>query len=115
MQHEGQLKAEGNPCIGLRGEVKKRKEAIEMYKRGKRSELAEKEAKELGILEEYLPPQMSEEEVTGVLDEAIARVKPKGPADFGKVMGDVMKQLKGRADAQMVAGLIKKKLDKISG
>ncbi|MCP6719970.1 MAG: GatB/YqeY domain-containing protein [Patescibacteria group bacterium] len=95
----------------LRKEAKKRKEAIEMYKKGKRGELAEKEEKELNIIEEYLPSQMNEEEIVKILDETMVRVKPGGPADFGKVMGDAMKQLKGKADAQMVAGLIKKKLE----
>ena len=97
----------------LRGEAKKRKEAIEMYKKGKREELAKKEEEELGIIEEYLPSQMSEEKIVAVIDEVMSRVRPNGPADFGRVISEAMKQLKGKADGQKVSGLIKKKLEKI--
>lgn len=94
----------------VRREIKKRKEAIEMYEKGKRGELAQKEKIELGVLEEYVPPQMSGEEVTKVVEEAIASVQPKSPADFGKVMGAAMKQLKGRADASVVTKVVKDRL-----
>jgi uncharacterized protein YqeY len=94
----------------LRREVKKRKEAIEVYLKGGRPELAEKEEKELGILENYLPAQLDGETVRKIVEEAITAVNPAGPKDFGKVMGEAMKKLKGVADSSLVSGIIKEKL-----
>lgn len=96
----------------LRREVKKRKESIEIYAKGHRPELAEKEGKELKILENYLPAQLDAIAVEKIVHEAIETVKPAGPKDFGKVMGEAMKKLKGVADAGLVNKLIKEKLEK---
>lgn len=97
----------------VRKEIKKRKEAIDMYKKGNRDELAEKEKTELGILEKYVPSQMSEEEIAKVVEGVIAETKPTGPVDFGRVMREAMKQLKGKADASVVACLTKQKLENL--
>jgi uncharacterized protein YqeY len=94
----------------LRREVKKRKEAGEIYLKGGRPELAEKEEKELRILESYLPVQLDPEAVRKIVEEAFEVVKPQGPKDFGKVMGEAMKKLKGVADSALVSGFIKEKL-----
>lgn len=98
----------------LRREAKKRKEAIIIYSKGNRPELAEKEAKELKILENYMPAQLDSDAVEKIVDEAIDIVKPAGPKDFGKVMGEAMKRMKGVADAGLVNKIIKEKLEGIS-
>lgn len=94
----------------LRREIKKRKESIEVYLNGNRPELAAKEEKELKILENYLPPQLDAATVEKIVQEAVETVKPVGPKDFGKVMGEAMKKLKGIADAGLVTKIIKEKI-----
>jgi len=72
--------------------------------------LADKEAKELVILEEYLPAQLSDADIEAAVDEAIAEVGASGPRDMGKVMGPVMQKLKGQADGGKVQAIVKSKL-----
>jgi len=90
----------------LLSEAKKRKDAIEEFKKGKRMDLAEKEEKELKILKEYLPEQMSEEEIKEAAKRAIEEVKAIGPRDMGRVMSVLMPQLKGRADGKTVSRIV---------
>ena len=90
--------------------AKKRKESIEHFEKGGRMELVEQEGKELAIIQEYLPKQMSTEEIAKVIDEIAAQVGAASPADFGKVMPLVMKQLKGKADGKLVQEMVRKKL-----
>jgi len=90
----------------LLSEAKKRKDAIEEFKKGKRMDLAEKEEKELKILEEYLPEQMSEEEIKEAAKRAIEEVKAIGLRDMGRVMSVLMPQLKGRADGKTVSRIV---------
>ncbi len=94
----------------LRREAKKRREAIEFYIKGGRSELAEKETSELKVLEGYLPPSLDPAEVKRLVAEAVAEVKPQGPKDFGKVMGAVMKKAGGRADSSVISAAVKEVL-----
>lgn len=91
-------------------EVKKRKESIEMYTKGNRQELADKEARELEILQTYLPAQMSEEEVKKLVKEAIAQAGARSIADMGKVMGALMPKVKGKADGSLVSRIVKEEL-----
>ncbi|HVT01025.1 MAG TPA: GatB/YqeY domain-containing protein [Patescibacteria group bacterium] len=91
-------------------EVKKRRESIEMYKKGGRVDAAEKEDKELKILESYLPEQMSEEEVRKLVDEAIAQTGASTQQDMGKVMGALMSKVKGKADGSLVSSIVREKL-----
>lgn len=90
--------------------AKQRKDAIEQYKKAGREDLAEKEAAELAILEEYLPRQMSDEEVAAVIDEVVAKVGATSMKDMGKVMGAAMQELKGKADGKTVQAIVKSKL-----
>jgi uncharacterized protein len=90
--------------------AKKRKEAMEHFERGGRPELVAQEGKELAIIEEYLPKQLSAEEVTQVIEAAVAQTGASLPNDFGRVMPFVMKQLKGKADGKLVQELVKKRL-----
>lgn len=87
-------------------EVKRRKEAAEIFVQSNREDLAEKERKEIEILSKYLPAQMSREEVEAVID----RVVKAGGSDFGSVMKEAMKELKGKADGKLVGEIIKSKL-----
>ncbi|MER3523100.1 MAG: glutamyl-tRNA amidotransferase [Ignavibacteria bacterium] len=90
--------------------AKKRRESIEQFKAGGRNDLVEQETAELAIIQEYLPKQMSEEEIQRMIDEVITATGASGPKDFGKVMPQVMKQLKGKAVGKIVQELVKKRL-----
>ena len=90
--------------------AKQRKDAIEQYRKAGREDLADQEAQELTIIEEYLPAQLSEAEIEAVIDELIAKTGASSPKDIGKVMGPAMKQLKGKADGAKVQAWVKAKL-----
>ncbi len=91
-------------------EAKKRREAAEAYDAAQRPELAAKERDELGVLEAYLPEELSAEEVQAIIDAAVAQAASQGLSG-GAAMGAVMKlvqpQVKGRADGGTVAGAVK--------
>ncbi|MDP3015278.1 MAG: GatB/YqeY domain-containing protein [bacterium] len=91
-------------------ESKKRKEATEIYSKAGRADLSEKEIKELEIIKKYLPEQLGEEEIEKAVKAAIEKVGAKDIKDFGKVMAEAMKELKGRADASSVSEMVKKNL-----
>lgn len=91
-------------------EIKKRRESIELYEKGGRPELADKEKRELLVLQGYLPEQMGEDEVAKVVSEAIEQTGATTMQDMGKVMGALMPKVKGKADAGMVSNLVKQKL-----
>jgi len=94
----------------LTREAKKRKEAAELYVKGNRNELAEKETKELEIIKKYLPEQMSQDEIEKIVKAAIISTGAKEVKEFGRVMAEAMKDLKGKADASLVSEIIKNKL-----
>ncbi|MDP2629224.1 MAG: GatB/YqeY domain-containing protein [Candidatus Harrisonbacteria bacterium] len=91
-------------------EVKKRKEAFDIYTQNSRADLAEKEKTELNVLLEFLPEQMSEDEVRTEVKQAISQANPQGLKDMGKVISQVMAKVKGRADGQMVSRIVKEEL-----
>ncbi|PIS39420.1 MAG: hypothetical protein COT33_02035, partial [Candidatus Nealsonbacteria bacterium CG08_land_8_20_14_0_20_38_20] len=93
-------------------EIKKRREAILEYERGKREDLAEKEKKEAEILKKYLPEQLSEEEIQKLVKEVINKIGAKELKDIGKVMKEVMPKVKGRAEGGLISQSIKKLLSK---
>ncbi len=88
-------------------EVKKRKEAAEAFEKGQRPEMAEKERKEMEILQKYLPEQISEEEIRKLVKEAIGETGAATPQDMGKVMAALMPKVKGRADGALVSSIVK--------
>ncbi len=90
--------------------AKQRRDSIEQYRNAKRDDLADLEAQELAILEEYLPEQLSDEEIITVVDEIIAQTGVNSVKQMGKVMGPVMEKLKGRADGQKIQAIVKAKL-----
>jgi len=95
--------------VVIRREAKKRKEAVEMYKNAGATDRAEKEESELKILQEYLPPEISDENLVKLVDEAVFQIKPAGLADMGKVIGFV-KGKEPNADGGKIAQLVKEKL-----
>lgn len=105
----GELKDEQVVTI-IQKEIKKRKEAIQLYRQGKRPELADKEEKEIQILSKYLPQPFSTEELDQIVGETIKETRVKSLADFGKVMGAVMAKVRGKADGSQVAVMVKKAL-----
>lgn len=94
----------------VRHEAKKRKEAIEAYEKAGATERAEKEKKELIILQEFLPPEMSDEELSKLVDGVVAETGATTLADMGKVIGAVMAKAKGNADGKKVSELVRNKL-----
>ena len=97
----------------LAREAKKRKEAAELYEKGNRPELAKKEIAELQIIKKYLPEEMSGAEIEKAFEAAVAKLQPAGAKDLGRVMGEAMKILKGRAEAGVVHRLVKERLEKL--
>ncbi len=93
-------------------EIKKRKEAIEAFVKGLRQDLADKEKKELAILSSYLPKQLSDNELRAIVQNKIKETGATSPTDFGKVMGLVMKEVKGKADGNQVGAMVKEELKK---
>jgi len=90
--------------------IKQRKDSAKMYLEGGRPELADKENAEIAVLTAYLPKQLSEEEISGIVDAAIEKLGASGMAAMGKVMGIVKPQLAGKADMSKVSAIIKAKL-----
>ncbi|MDL1873456.1 GatB/YqeY domain-containing protein [Deltaproteobacteria bacterium PRO3] len=90
--------------------AKQRKESIEAFQSGGRQDLVEKEAAELKVIEEFLPQQLSAEELEKTIREAIAETQAQGAKDMGKVMKAVQPKVMGRADGKIVSELVKKLL-----
>ncbi len=88
-------------------EIKKRKEAILEFERGKRKDLVEKEAQEIEILKRYLPEMLSEEEIEKMAKEIIKKVGAKDVKDMGKVMKEIMPKIQGKADPSLVSQIVK--------
>jgi hypothetical protein len=97
----------------LKSEVKKRKDAIELYKKGGRPELAEKEQAEIEIVAKYLPPEMDEEKIRAKIKEIIGQMGATGIVDLGKVMGLTMAAFKGQADGSTVNRIVREELGKL--
>ncbi len=94
----------------LQKEVKKRKESADIYKTQNRADLEEVELFQAGVMEEYLPKQMGEEEIKAELSKIISSLGASGPGDLGKVMGAASKVFAGRADNKIVSALVKQML-----
>jgi uncharacterized protein YqeY len=94
----------------ISSEIKKRKEAIEVFNQGSRPDLADKEEAELKILSGYLPPQLSGEEIKEILANVIEELSASGPKDLGRVMKSAMSKLAGRADGREVNQLARELL-----
>jgi len=96
----------------LRSEVKKRKEAASLYKQGGRQELADREFKEIEVVNQYLPPELGEDDIKQKIAQIIEQIGASSPQDFGKVIGLAMKEFAGQADGNIVSSLVKEALAK---
>ena len=94
----------------LQKEAKKHQDSIAQYQNANRQDLAQEEQAELEIIKQYLPEQMSREELEKVVDSAIAESGASGPADMGRVIGLVRQKTDGKADGAMIAEVAKAKL-----
>ena len=90
----------------LRKQIKRRRESDQMFEKGNRPDLVEKERAEAGMLEEYLPPSVSDDELRAAVRAAVAA----GAANIGAVMGKVMPQFKGRADGTVINRIAREEL-----
>ena len=91
----------------LSREAKKRREAVEAYVAAKRTDLADKEKAEGDVISEYLPAQLSEDEIKKMIADAIAETGATGPAGMGQVMKVLSPKIAGKADGGLVSGLVK--------
>jgi len=91
-------------------EIKKRKEAILGFEKGKREDLIKKEKEEIEVLKKYLPEQLSEEELIEKIKQVINKVNAQGLKDMGKVMKELMPKIKGRADSSEASRIVREML-----
>lgn len=101
---------EGEVLAVIGKEVKQRREALEMYAQGGRQDLVDNEAKQIAILESYLPAQMSEAEIEAMARQVMAETGATGMAQMGQVMREMMGRVKGQADGSLVNEIVKKLL-----
>ncbi len=94
----------------LNNAAKKRRESIEAYKAAGRTDLVNKEEKELAVVESYLPEKLGEEELEKIIDQVIDEVNAVTIKDLGKVMPVIMSKVRGRAEGKKVNELVRKKL-----
>lgn len=94
----------------IRAEAKKRRDAIEGYEKGGRQEAAEREKRELAILQSYLPQEISDEELEKIVREVVGGLGAITEKNFGRIMGEMMKRVKGRASGDRVSRAVKLRL-----
>ncbi|MCX5851716.1 MAG: GatB/YqeY domain-containing protein [Deltaproteobacteria bacterium] len=90
--------------------VKQRKDSIEQFTNGKRFDLVRKEEAELAVIQEFMPSQLTEEEVRKIIENAIGETGATGIRDMGKVMKELMPHVTGRTDGKIVSELVKARL-----
>lgn len=94
-------------------EIKKRKDSLPEYIKSGRQDLIDELNREIEILQSYLPPMLSEEELEKIVVDVIEKLRPSGMKDMGKVMQEVMQKVSGRAEGKVVSEIVKKYLSKI--
>ena len=97
----------------IKQNVKRRKDSIEQYMEGDRKDLADKENKELSILQKYVPKQMSEDEIRNIIKGVLKDFREVGSSDLGRIIGLTMKNTKGMADGNIVSEIVKEEINKI--
>ena len=107
----GEIKEEEETRL-LQKLVKQRRDSLEIFQKQNRPDLAQKEQEEIAIIEKFLPPQLSDEELRAEVQAVIAEVGATSAADMGKVMGAATKRLAGRADGKAVSAAVKELLAK---
>ncbi|WP_225743960.1 GatB/YqeY domain-containing protein [Marinilactibacillus sp. Marseille-P9653] len=96
----------------LAREKKQRLESLHEFQEADRKDLVEKLEKELSIVDRYLPEQLTEEEISQIVQDAVVQTGADSMKDMGKVMGAILPQVKGKADGSLVSSLVKKELSK---
>jgi uncharacterized protein YqeY len=94
--------------------VKQRKEAIELFKKGSRDDLVNKEQAELDIIYSYLPEQLSGEEIETIISETIKSLKATSEKDLGRVMSNIIPRIKGKADGKLIQQKVRELLSKLT-
>ncbi|MFH1780821.1 MAG: GatB/YqeY domain-containing protein [Candidatus Nealsonbacteria bacterium] len=94
----------------ISSEIKKRRESVELFEKGGKQEMADKEKKEAVILQQYLPEQMSEDELKKIAAEAVKKVGAKTQKDMGKVMQELAAKTRGKADGSLISKVVKELL-----
>ena len=94
----------------LQRERKRRQEASEAFRAGNREDQAEREERELAVLEEFMPTPLSDDDLEEIIDDVIAEVGATSVRDLGRVMADVMPQVAGRAEGSQVSQIVREKL-----
>ncbi len=94
----------------IASEIKRRRDSIEQYQAGNRQDLADKERKEMEILQGYQPQQLGEAELKAKVEEIVKKVGAQGMKDMGAVMKALMPEVQGRADGKLVSDLVKARL-----
>ena len=89
---------------------KKRKESMDIFRQNNRNDLADQEEQELKIIFEYLPKQLTEEEIVQTVKKYLQQTGANSPKDFGKVMPLVIRELKGKADGKLIQDIVKRSL-----
>lgn len=97
----------------LSREMKQRRDSLVEFQKANREDLVQKVEEEIAIVEKYLPAQLTDEEVRQIVKQAIQKVGATSSAAFGQVMGVVMPQVKGKADGNLVNGIVKEELNNL--
>ena len=98
-------------CLAIIDKMsKQRRDAANQFVNGGRQDLADNELAEVEVLKEFLPAQLSENEIIALIDETIATTGASGPQGMGQVMGQLKSQVQGRADMQVISQLVKERL-----
>jgi uncharacterized protein YqeY len=110
LQKAAKESTDGDETAVLQRERKRRLEAAEAYADAGREDLAEGERREAAIIEEYMPEQLSDDELHAIVGDAVAESGASSPQDMGKVMSLVMPKVHGRADGKRVSAVVREKL-----
>ena len=94
----------------IASEIKRRRDSVEQFRAGNRPDLADREEAEIGVLQGWLPAQLTADELGAKVDEAVRRVGAAGPKDLGAVMKALLPEVQGRAEGKMVSELVKARL-----
>ena len=94
----------------IRKQIKQRQDSIEQFEKAGRAELAANEKTEIGILSQYLPAALTEEQISGIVDQAVSETGASTKADMGKVMKRAQELSEGRADGKLLSAAVMKRL-----
>lgn len=104
---------EDNDCLAvIKKQIKQHQDSIAQFKQGNRNDLADKEAREMEVLESYLPPQLSESELKKIIEEIITSTGAQGPKDMGKVMKEAAARVGQSADGKLLSELVRQRLSR---